>query len=196
MVARSGDDRIPGELSQANDGFGPQRGGIARNRGLTGPLRVRHSPVQGPNQFMKPACQLTSAQRHRAPRFGPDTRRDGFQISPQAPHRQYALASGFRAVVVIAGDWQAGHAAGVVTASAARDRSATSRLNWGESTEPPEHVEPRSTAKQRVDDHRRDDDRNRRGERHPSTDGTLAGGTLRLPRGPALLETRRLRCCC
>jgi hypothetical protein len=51
-------------------------------------------------------------------------RRAAFQISPQPPQRQYAFSSGFRDVVVIADDLQAGHTTGGASGSAAGDRGA------------------------------------------------------------------------
>jgi hypothetical protein len=42
-------------------------------------------------------------------------RREAFQISPQPPQRQYECSSGFRAVVVIVDDWQAGQIVGGAT---------------------------------------------------------------------------------
>jgi len=51
-------------------------------------------------------------------------RREAFHTSPQPPHRQYALSSGFRDVVEIARDLQAGQTMGIVTGGGADDRSA------------------------------------------------------------------------
>jgi hypothetical protein len=53
-------------------------------------------------------------------------RRETFQISPQLPQRQYVLASGVRAVVVIEPDWHAGHTVGMLTAAIAPGRNAVS----------------------------------------------------------------------
>ena len=121
-----------GEFSQAFDGFRSERCRFTHNGGLAGPVEVRHPPIDCRDQLF----ELAPAHRHEWTPLGLVSRRETFQISPQALQRQYVLSSGFRAVVVIDGDWQAGHAVGLVT-PAKRDRGAAPFPKLNEFTIPP-----------------------------------------------------------
>lgn len=126
LAALSGRDvvEITRELREAGHRLRPQRRRVPRDRDLARPFDVRHPAIQGGDQFLELARELARAHRHGWSRLAPVSRREAFQISPHPPHRQYAFSSGFRAVVEIARDRQAGQATGLVAAAVDDDRSA------------------------------------------------------------------------
>jgi hypothetical protein len=80
-------------------------------------------PTESCDRELEPADE----RRQRVHRHGRNppaaSRRDTFQISPQAAQRQYVLSSGLRAVLVIERDRHAGHMVGAA-ATSIPDRSA------------------------------------------------------------------------
>jgi hypothetical protein len=95
------DGRLRGELRQAIEGFRPQGRCISRDCHLACLFDARHSPVQCRDQFLELTHEFMGVHHHLRPPRGPTSRRPAFQTSPQAPQRQYAFSSGFRAEVLI-----------------------------------------------------------------------------------------------
>jgi hypothetical protein len=98
--------RIAGELRQAIGGLARS---AAASRAIAGSpaarlFDARHPPIQGRDQFLELTRELTSAHRPGRTRLAAAYRREAFQISPQPPHRQDVVSSGFRAVVEIERD--------------------------------------------------------------------------------------------
>jgi hypothetical protein len=124
-----------GELRQAFDGFRSQRRRFSCNSSFADAVEARPSPVDC-DQLFELARELAPVHRHEWTLVGAVSRRETFQISPQLPQRQYVLSSGFRAVVVIDGDWQPGHVVGMVT-RAKRNRRAAPFPKSDEFTSPP-----------------------------------------------------------
>lgn len=85
-------------------------------------------------------------------------RREAFHTSPQRLHRQYALVSGLRALVEIAGDLHAGHTMGIATGEGVVDRAAVSFTDQSDFMATPDVSCRRSTAGHSLDNHRSDGD--------------------------------------
>jgi hypothetical protein len=100
----SRDDGMTGKLGEPADGFRPQRRCVPRDGGFTRPFDARQPAIQSGDEFLELARERARAHRHGWIRLAPVSRREAFQISPQPPHRQYVLSSGFRAVVEIERD--------------------------------------------------------------------------------------------
>jgi hypothetical protein len=94
---------VSNEFRQALHRFRAQRRGIMRDATFAGLFDPRHSAVQRRNQLLEHGLEFIGAHRHRAPPLDASLRA-AFQISPHPRHRQYALSSGFRAVVAMAAD--------------------------------------------------------------------------------------------
>ena len=109
------------EFRQACDSSCAQFCRVARNRRFARAFDAGHAAVDRRNQLLELVRELTHFHRHPLPRLGADSRRAAFQTSPQPSHRQYALSSDRRAVVVMDCDRHAGHALGGVTGSDAGD---------------------------------------------------------------------------
>ena len=85
-------------------------------------------------------------------------RREAFHTSPQRSHRQYALVSGMRALVEIAGDLHAGHTMGIATGEVVVDRAAVPFTGKLDFMGTPDVSCRRSTADHSIDNHRNDGD--------------------------------------
>jgi hypothetical protein len=100
---------------------------------------------------------MTRRRHHARPAPDPTARREGFQISPQLAHRQYAFSSGVRAVVEIDLDLHAGHAVGVMGATAVDDRPVVPFQNSYDFMRPSDQFSRRRSAPEQRVDNRRDD---------------------------------------
>jgi hypothetical protein len=99
------------------NGFGPQCQGIARNGDFSRPFDSRQAAIQGRDELLEIARDITAFHRHGCPPRLADSRRAAFQTSPQPAHRQYAFSSGLRAVVEISADRHDGHRVGATGAA-------------------------------------------------------------------------------
>ena len=132
--------RLVGKLRQPADGSGAQRRGVAGDGGFSGVCGAWQAPIQRGDQFLEFPGEIHSAYRHDWRPLGVASRREAFQTSPQAAHRQYALSSGVRAVVEIATERQDGHRVGSATVVSGETAGAERLRKSNESTAPPEHV--------------------------------------------------------
>ena len=76
------------EFRQASDCLRSERGGIARDLGLSSPIDVRYTTVERRDEFAKLVRKFSLGDAHQYLLRGARSRRDLFHNSPQLSQRQ------------------------------------------------------------------------------------------------------------
>ena len=124
----------------------------------------RHCAGPTARSVRKLRARSSESSHHERRPIGLASRREAFQISPQLPQRQYVLSSGVLAVVEIDADRHAGQEEGIAPAALDDGRPAAPLPISYEFTCAPKNCR-RLSARQRVNDHRDNEDDNGRSER-------------------------------
>lgn len=139
------------QLLEASDRMPAQDSCVARDADLASLGHAGKTPIQRGDQLFEVARKFGGAHRHGCRPVLDVPRRDAFQTSPHAPHRQYACSSGLRAVVEITADRQDGQHVGPATPSPGDDARDGALSNSYRAIEPHSCTARGPTSKQDVE---------------------------------------------